>query len=55
MVGDLDADDEQLDAFWQAYFDRTQAADEQMLDLRFRLKEQLTREEWQQVFGESGS
>lgn len=54
-VGDLDADDAKLEAFWQSYFDRARTADEQMLDLRFKLRDQLTREEWQQVFGQPGS
>jgi len=37
--------------FWEEYFTAKQASDEEMLDLRFKLRDQLTREEWQVVFG----
>lgn len=37
--------------FWQKFFAAKQASDEQMLDLRFQLRDQMTREEWQAVFG----
>lgn len=37
--------------FWQEFFAAKQASDEQMLDLRFQLRDQMTREEWQAVFG----
>ena len=38
------------DAFWQDYFAAKQASDQRMIDLRFQLRDQLTREEWEQIF-----
>jgi hypothetical protein len=43
-----------IDTVWDDYFSQRAAYNQDMLDLRFQLKDQLTREEWQQVFdGES--
>ncbi len=39
-----------FDAIWDAYFAQRAAYNHDMLDLRFQLKDQMTREEWQQVF-----
>ncbi len=39
-----------IDAVWDAYFTQRAAYNHDMLDLRFQLKDQMTREEWQQVF-----
>ena len=41
-----------IDVIWYAYFSERAAYNEGMLDLRFKLKDQMTREEWQQVFAE---
>lgn len=41
-----------IDVVWDAYFSQRAAYDLEILDLRFQLKDQLTREEWEQVFGE---
>ena len=41
-----------IDVIWDAYFSERAAYNEGMLDLRFQLKDQMTREEWQQVFAE---
>jgi len=41
-----------IDAVWDTYFSQRAAYNQEMLDLRFQLRDQLTREEWQQVFGE---
>ena len=41
-----------LDAIWQGYFASRADYNRDMLDLRFQLKDQMTREEWQQVFAE---
>ena len=54
-VGDQASDDADVEALWEDYFERMQVSDQQMLDLRFTLRDQLTREEWEQVFGESSS
>jgi len=47
-----EATEANIDVVWDAYFSQRAAYDQEMLDLRFQLKDQLTREEWQQVFGE---
>ena len=39
-----------IDVVWDAYFSQRAAYNQEMLDLRYRLKDQMTREEWQQVF-----
>ncbi len=39
-----------IDTVWDAYFSQRAAYDQEMLDLRYQLKDQMTREEWQQVF-----
>ncbi len=45
-----DVTDSDVDTIWDAYFSQRAAYNQDMLDLRFQLKDQLTREEWQQVF-----
>lgn len=52
-VGDQVSDDADVEALWGDYFERMQVTDQEMLDLRFTLRDQLSREEWEQVFGES--
>ena len=42
--------DAEIDMVWDAYFSQRATYNEEMLDLRFQLKDQMTREEWQQVF-----
>lgn len=41
-----------IDTIWYRYFSQREAYNRDMLDLRFELIDQMTREEWQQVFGE---
>ena len=45
-----DVTDADIDTIWDAYFAQRAAYNQDMLDLRFQLKDQMTREEWQQVF-----
>ncbi len=45
-----DINDADLDAIWDHYIAEVNQHNYDMLDLRFQLKDQLTREEWQQVF-----
>ena len=47
-----DTSDEQLEEIWNRYFVAVNQYDHQMVDLRFELKDQLTREEWTAVFSE---
>lgn len=42
--------DADIDAIWEQYIAEVNQHNDDMLDLRFQLKDQLTREEWQQVF-----
>jgi hypothetical protein len=44
------ATDADIDAIWEDYFSQRASYGEDMLDLRYQLKDQMTREEWQQVF-----
>jgi len=45
-----DTSDEQLEAIWNGYFVAVNQYDHEIVDLRFELKDQLTREEWEAVF-----
>ncbi len=45
-----DVTDAEIDMVWDAYFSQRAAYNQEILDLRFQLKDQMTREEWQQVF-----
>jgi hypothetical protein len=42
--------DAEIDAIWDTYFSQRADYNQEMLDLRYQLKDQMTREEWQQVF-----
>jgi hypothetical protein len=44
--------DAELDSSWDVYFASRADYNRDMLDLRFQLKDQMTREEWQRVFAE---
>jgi hypothetical protein len=38
------------DKAWWRYFERVDAYNADMLDLRYELREQLTRDEWERIF-----
>lgn len=38
------------DAFWSDYFASKESSDERMIELRFQLRDQITREEWETIF-----
>ncbi len=42
--------DASFDTIWDEYFSQRASYDRDMLNLRYQLKDQMTREEWQQVF-----
>jgi len=48
---DNDVSEADIDTIWYRYFAQREAYNRDVLDLRFQLKDQMTREEWQQVFG----
>ena len=50
-LADNDVSEADIDTIWYRYFAQREAYNRDMLDLRFQLKDQMTREEWQQVFG----
>ncbi len=39
-----------IDTVWDAYFSQRAAYNQDILNLRYQLKDQMTREEWQKVF-----
>ncbi len=45
-----DVTDSDVDTIWDAYFSQRAAYNQDMLNLRYQLKDQMTREEWQEVF-----
>ena len=47
MADDVESE---LDAVWTAHFTEVLSHNDTMLDLRFELLEQLTREEWGEIF-----
>ncbi len=49
-LSNYEATDADIDTVWQGYFAERADYNRDMLDLRFQLKDQMTREEWQQVF-----
>jgi len=49
--GDHDTTAADLDDIWDGYFAAVDKYNHDMLNLRFELKESVSREEWQQVFG----
>ena len=50
-LGNDEVSNEEIDTIWHRYFAQREAYNRDMLDLRFQLKDQMTREEWQQIFG----
>lgn len=49
---DHDVTEERIEAIWAAHYDRVDQFNRDMIDLRFELKEHVTRDEWQQLFGQ---
>ncbi len=49
-LSNYEATDAGIDTVWEGYFAERADYNRDMLDLRFQLKDQMTREEWQQVF-----
>ena len=50
VLSSAEVTDADIDAIWDEYFAQRAAYNQDMLDLRYQLKDQMTREEWQQVF-----
>jgi spermidine synthase len=45
-----DVTEEDIDTIWYRYFAQRETYNRDMLDLRFQLRDQMTSEEWRQVF-----
>ena len=50
-LGNIEVTNEEIDTIWHRYFAQREAYNRDMLDLRYQIQDQLTREEWQEVFG----
>ena len=50
LLGDPGATEADIDATWNIFYAEVESYNADMLDLRFELRERLTRDEWQQVF-----
>ena len=51
-LAEHDTRETSLNAAWDEYFTIIDAYNNDMIDLRFKLKEQLSREEWQELFNQ---
>jgi hypothetical protein len=50
VLGQDDINTADIDAIWAGYFAEIDQYDQDMLDLRWELKEHINREEWQEIF-----
>ena len=53
VMGEMGTEPETVDALWDDYFQTVDSYNERMIDLRFELRDTLTREEWEQMFADS--
>jgi hypothetical protein len=44
-----------VDALWEEYYQQVREFNDAAVDLRFELKDQITRDEWHQIFDEGSS
>ena len=52
-MSELDANGDAVNAIWDVYYQDVESYNEQMIDLRFQLRDSLTRAEWEAIFGGS--
>ncbi len=50
VLADPEATGADIDATWDTFYAEVESYNADMLDLRFELRDRLTRDEWQQVF-----
>lgn len=55
VLQDHSVSGDSVEAIWAEHFSSTHDANRKLADLRFELREQLTREEWEAVFAEEVS
>jgi hypothetical protein len=48
-----ETDFDTVEALWGSYYESIEFYNEEMIDLRFELRDSLTEDEWQKVFGEA--
>ena len=53
VMSEKETDTETVDALWEDYYQSVDSYNERMIDLRFELRDTLTREEWEQMFADS--
>lgn len=53
VMGEMGAESETVAALWEDYYQAVDSYNERMIDLRFELRDTLTREEWEQMFADS--
>ena len=51
-LADHDAEMNAFDSIWDTYYAEVEDYNKDMLELRFELRDRLTRDEWQQIFPE---
>jgi len=50
LLSNHETTNEEIDALWEEYFAEMDRYNKEMLDLRFELKEQISREDWKTIF-----
>jgi hypothetical protein len=50
VLADPEATEADINATWETFYAEVESYNADMLDLRFELRDRLTRDEWQQVF-----
>lgn len=53
VFGDVDVSETNIDAIWDEYFSGINDYDQDMLELRFELREHIKREDWERIFSTS--
>ena len=53
-MSSLDTNAVAIGVLWDDYYQDVENYNKQMIDLRFELRESLTRDEWEQIFSDSG-
>ncbi len=49
-MGGYEFADEEIDAIWDRYFDLNTEYSKDIVEIRFQLRDQITREEWEAIF-----
>lgn len=52
LLSDHETTDDEIDAVWGDYFAEMDRYNQEMLDLRFELKERISRKDWETIFSQ---